>query len=73
MMVGIAVASPNPILILIVVVGALDLWRRWRERGEVAEYYAVPMWQRATVGAVYLGLVAVLALAMSGTYVEREL
>jgi Zn-dependent protease len=73
LMVGIAVASPNPILILIVVVGALDLWRRWRERGEAAEYYAVPTWQRATVGVVYLGLVAVLALAMSGTYVEREL
>jgi Zn-dependent protease len=72
LMVGIVVVSPNPILFLIVIVGALDLWRRWRERGEAAEYYRVPAWQRATVGIVYLGLAAVLALAMSATYVERD-
>lgn len=73
MMVGLVVVSPNPILIIIVVLGGLDLWRRWRERGEAAEYYRLPTWQRATVGVVYLGLAAVLALAMSGTYVERDL
>jgi Zn-dependent protease len=73
MMVGLVVVSPNPILIIIVVLGGLDLWRRWRERGEAAEYYRLPTWQRATVGVVYLGLAVVLALAMSGTYVERDL
>jgi Zn-dependent protease len=72
MMVGLVVVSPNPILILIVIVGGLDLWRRWRERGEAAEYYRLPAWQRVTVGIVYLGLAAVLALAMSATYVERD-
>ena len=65
--------GPNPILILIVVLGGLDLWRRWRERGEAAEYYRLPTWQRVTVGVVYLGLAAVLGLAMSATYVERDL
>ncbi len=73
MMVGIVVVRPNPILVLIVVVGGLDLWRRWRGRGEAGDYYRLPAWQRVVVGVVYLGLVAVLALAMSGTYVEREL
>jgi Zn-dependent protease len=73
LMVGIAVVSPNPILILIVILGGLDLWRRWRERGEAAEYYRLPVWQRASVAVVYLGLAAVLALAMSATYVERDL
>jgi len=73
MMLGIVIVHPNPILVLIVVVGTLDLWRRWRERGEAGDYYRLPAWQRVTVGVVYLGLVAVLALAMSGTYVEREL
>lgn len=72
MMVGLVVLSPNPILIVIVVLGGLDLWRRWRERGEAADYYRLPTWQRATVGVVYLGLAAVLALAMSATYVERD-
>lgn len=71
MMVALVVVSPNPILILIVVLGGLDLWRRWRERGEAADYYRLPTWQRATVGVVYLGLAAALALAMTATYVER--
>ena len=38
MMVGIIVVGQT-ILILIVIVGGLDLWRRWRERGQAAEYY----------------------------------
>ena len=73
MMVGLVVVNRNPLLILIVVLGGLDLWRRWRERGEAADYYRLPTWQRVTVGVVYLGLAAALALAMSATYVERDL
>jgi Zn-dependent protease len=73
MMLALVVLRPNPILILIVIIGALDLWRRWRERGDNARYYDLPVRQRLTVGIVYLGLVAVLALAMSATYVERDL
>jgi Zn-dependent protease len=72
LMVGLVVVAPNPILILIVVLGGLDLWRRWRERGEAGDYYRLAGWQRATVGVVYLGLVVVLGLAMSATYVERD-
>jgi Zn-dependent protease len=73
LMVGLVVVAPNPLLLLIVVLGGLDLWRRWRERGDAAEYYRLEPWQRLTVGVVYIGLAAVLALAMSGTYVERDL
>jgi Zn-dependent protease len=73
LMIGLAVLRPNPILIIIVVLGGLDLWRRWRDRGEAAEYYRVPSSKRITVGVTYLALVVVLALAMSATYVEREL
>jgi Zn-dependent protease len=72
LMVGLVVVSFNPLLLLIVVLGGLDLWRRWRERGQAAEYYRLPTWQRVTVGVVYLGLAAVLALAMSASYVERD-
>jgi len=32
----------------------------------------LPTWQKATVGVVYLGLAAILGLAMSATYVERD-
>jgi Zn-dependent protease len=73
LMVALLVVSPNPILVLIVILGGLDLWRRWRERGEAAEYYRLSSGRRAAVGAVYLGLVVVLALAVSATYVERDL
>ena len=70
-MVGLAVVSPNPILIIIVILGGFELWRRWQERGERAEYYRLAVWQRATVATVYIGLIVVLALAVSATHVER--
>jgi Zn-dependent protease len=73
MMVGLVAVSFNPILLIIVVLGGLDLWRRWRERGQAAEYYRLTMGQRAVVAVVYVGLVAVLGIAMSATYVERSL
>jgi Zn-dependent protease len=73
LMVGLVVLNPNPLLLIIVVLGGLDLWRRWRERGQAADYYRLATWQRASVGVVYLGLAVVLALAMSATYVERDL
>ena len=72
LMIALVVVSFNPLLLLIVVLGGLDLWRRWRERGQAAEYYRLQTWQRVTVGVVYLGLAAVLGLAMSATYVERD-
>ena len=72
LMVGLAVVRPNPILFLIVILGGLDLWNRWRQRGEAAEYYRLSVGQRATVAVVYLGLVLALGLAMSATYVERD-
>jgi Zn-dependent protease len=70
---GLVVLNPNPLLLIIVVLGGLDLWNRWRHRDEAAEYYALPTSQRVAVGVVYLGLAAVLGLAMSETYVERDL
>ena len=72
MMVGLVIVAPNPLLIIIVVIGALDLWERWRGRKRAGSYYQLATWQRVTVGVVYLGLAAVLALAMSGSYVERD-
>ena len=72
LMVGLVVVRPNPILLLIVVLGGLDLWQRWRQRGDAGDYYRLTIGQRATVAVVYLGLVAVLGLAMSVTHVERS-
>ena len=73
LMVGLVVVNPNPLLLIIVILGGLDLWQRWRSRGDAGDYYRLTVGQRTAVAVVYLGLVAVLALAMSATYVEREL
>ncbi len=72
---GLVFVAPNPILILILVLGGLEAWRRWRERNSPAAqvYYRVKPWQRIAAGAVYLGLAVVLALAMSATFVERDI
>jgi Zn-dependent protease len=72
LMVGLVVVNPNPLLLIIVVLGGLDLWNRWRHREDAGDYYRLSVGQRASVGVVYLGLVVVLALAMSATYVERD-
>jgi Zn-dependent protease len=72
LMVGLVVVNPNPLLVIIVVLGGLDLWNRWRSRGEAGDYYRLSIGQRVAVGVVYLGLVVILGLAMSATYVERE-
>jgi Zn-dependent protease len=67
--------SPNPILILILVIGGLQLWSRWRERGseEAREYYEIAGWQRLAVGVTYVGLAALLVLGMDATHIERDL
>jgi Zn-dependent protease len=72
LMVGLVVVNPNPLLLIIVILGGLDLWNRWRARGEAGDYYRLSVGQRVTVGVVYLGLVVVLGLAMSATYVDRD-
>ena len=64
---------PNPILILILVVGGLELWNRWRARGADEAYYSVRPWQRVVVAVVYVGLAAALGLAMSASHIERDI
>jgi Zn-dependent protease len=71
LMIGLVVVNPNPLLLIIVILGALDLWNRWRARGEAGDYYKLSVGQRVTVAAVYLGLVLVLGVAMTETHVER--
>ena len=69
------ILAPNPILILVLVLGGLELWRRWRERGTpaAAGYYRIKPWQRVAVAVTYLGLAAALGLAMSASHIEKEI
>jgi len=74
---GLAVLTyffPNPILLIVLVLGAMEVWQRWRQRDdpELREYYAIKPWQRVAVAVVYLGLAAFLAVAMDATHVPRN-
>ena len=74
---GLVFVAPNPILIIILVIGGLELWQRWRAwrnpTPEVATYYQVTRSQRIAAGLGYIGLAALLAIAMAATFVERDL
>jgi Zn-dependent protease len=74
-LVGLAIVAPNPILILILVLGGLESWRRWQHRKDpVSEaYYRVTPQQRWITGISYIVLAGLLTLGMSGTFVERDI
>jgi hypothetical protein len=75
--VALAILFPNPIVVIIAVIGALDVFGRWsqRRRGGAAarEYYKVRPRDRALVALVYLGLIAALVVGMDVTHLQRSL
>jgi Zn-dependent protease len=77
LVVALAFAFPNPIIVLIAVIGAFDVYGRWtrRKRGgsETADYYAVRPRDRALVAVAYLALIAVLVLGMDATHLQRSI
>jgi len=66
---------PNPILVLILLLGGLETYRRWKERKQGSEgnpaYYKVRPAHRLLVGAVYVGLIVALAVGMDVTHLVR--
>ena len=74
-LVGLTIVAPNPILILILVLGGLESWRRWKQRRhpEGEAYYRVTPRRRVVVGVSYIVLAALLTLGMSASFVERDI
>jgi Zn-dependent protease len=74
-MVALAIAFPNPIILLILLLAAFSTWQRWKARragGEASEaYYRVRPAQRVAVAAVYIGLIAALVVGMDATHLTR--
>lgn len=66
---------PNPIMLLVLLFGGLETWRRWKARNtpEAKEFHRVRPRTRAAIAAVYLGLAALLAVGMDATFLERDL
>jgi len=76
-MLGAALAFPNPIIILILLFGGMETWRRWKARraggAETQEYYRVAPRHRLMVALVYVGLIAALAYGMHATHLVRHI
>jgi Zn-dependent protease len=74
LLVAATIAFPNPVMLLVLLFGGLETWRRWgaRKTPEAREFHRVRPATRAAVAAVYLGLAAALAVGMEATFVERD-
>jgi Zn-dependent protease len=74
-LVALTVFYPSPILVLVLIFGGLESWRRWKARAtpEGRAYYAIPARTRALVGVVYLTLAALLAVGVAETFFSRSL
>jgi Zn-dependent protease len=69
--------EPNPILLIITLFAGFEVYRRWEHRRnptpEQLAYYRVAPRARLAVGAVYIGLIVLLAIGMHATYVHRTI
>ncbi len=67
-MVALLIVTRNPFLLIFVLLGGMETWRRWKLRGtrslEQAAYYRVSPRNRLLVGAVYVGLIVALVIGM---------
>jgi Zn-dependent protease len=74
-MIALLFIAPNPILILILIFGGMETYRRWKQRKSGAEgnatYYTVKPIHRLAVGAVYVGLLLLLGVGMDLTHLAR--
>src|SRR2546421_3411854 len=73
--VPLAFIFPNPIILLIMIFAGYETYKRWKLRRAGGEqqraYYRVRPRDRALVAAVYLGLIALLVVAMHATALTR--
>jgi Zn-dependent protease len=74
-LIALTIFYPSPILLLILIFGGIESWRRWKARAtpEGRSYYAIPARTRVLVGATYLGLAAALSVGVAETFLSRGL
>jgi Zn-dependent protease len=67
----------NPIVLLFILIGGMDSWRRWklrRDGGEAQQaYYRVSPMTRIMVAAVYLALIGLFVVGMNATNLHATL
>jgi Zn-dependent protease len=74
LLIAATIVFPNPIMLLILLFGGVETWRRWKARKspEAREFHKVKPATRFAVAGVYLGLAAALAVGMDATFLERD-
>jgi Zn-dependent protease len=74
-LIGLTIIFPSPIMLLILLFGGFESWRRFKARNtpESQAYHSIPGRTRALVAATYLGLAALLAVGVAATYFEKGL
>ena len=72
-LIALTFAFPNPIMLLVLLFGGMESWRRWQARKspESRAYHRVRPATRAAVAGVYVVLAALLAVGMHGTFIHR--
>jgi Zn-dependent protease len=65
------IAFPNPILILFLLLGGMETWRRWKGRGDGA-YYTVSPGARLLVGLAYVALIAACAIGIHASFIDQS-
>jgi Zn-dependent protease len=72
-LVAMAFFFPSPILLLILLLGGLESWHRWKARKtpEGRAYHSIPASTRVLVAATYLALLVALAVGVSATHLPR--
>ncbi|MGN6472514.1 MAG: site-2 protease family protein [Mycobacteriales bacterium] len=72
---GLEIYRPSPVLLILLVFGGWELWRRWRGRAsyESQTYFALEPRQRRRIGLAYVALIVVIVLGMHATYTARAL
>jgi Zn-dependent protease len=73
LLIGATFLFPSPIMLLILLFGGMETYRRWRARKSPHSqaYYRVTGRQRAAIAVVYLGLAIALAVGMDITHLPR--
>ena len=73
LLIAATIAFPNPIMLLILLLGGFETYRRWNERRSPTsrEFHRVKPTTRAIIAGVYVGLAALLALGMNATFIHR--
>lgn len=74
-LIAVTILYPNPIMILVLLFGGLESWRRWKARNtpEAKAYHDIPTRTRVLVAVTYLSLAALLAVGVTETFFERDL